>query len=53
MRVAIEDLGLQHLWIVNPGPHQYPIDECISVVPLARLRDALAEAMDLDEQDGT
>ena len=34
MRVAKEDLSLDHLWIVHPGEHSYPIDDGISAVPL-------------------
>ena len=34
MRIAIEDLGLEHLWIIYPGQHTYKIDESISVIPV-------------------
>ncbi len=34
MRVAVEDLGLDHLWIVHPGPYSYPVDEMITVQTL-------------------
>jgi len=34
MRIAIEDLGLEHLWIIYPGRHEYDIDEKISVIPV-------------------
>lgn len=34
MRIAIDDLNLDHLWIVCPGPHWYPVDDAISVVPI-------------------
>lgn len=37
MRVALDDLALEHLWIVYPGQHEYPLDERISAVPLAGL----------------
>ncbi len=30
MRVAIRDLALDHLWIVYPGAHNYPVDKKIS-----------------------
>jgi len=33
MRIAIEDLGLHHLWIVYPGSDRYDLDERITVVP--------------------
>jgi predicted AAA+ superfamily ATPase len=35
MRIAMETLQLQHLWIIYPGKHPYPIDKKISALPLA------------------
>jgi hypothetical protein len=32
--VALEDLNLEHLWIVYPGDQEYSVDEKISVIPL-------------------
>jgi len=37
MRVALDDLGLEHLWIVYPGKNRYSIDHAISVVPLTEV----------------
>jgi hypothetical protein len=34
MHTAIQDLKLEHLWVVYPGHQEYPLDEKISVVPL-------------------
>jgi predicted AAA+ superfamily ATPase len=34
MRIAIEDLGLEHLWVIYPGRQEYDIDENISVIPI-------------------
>jgi hypothetical protein len=34
MRAALADLGLDHLWIVYPGPHAYPAHAQITVWPL-------------------
>ena len=34
MRVALEDLSLDHLWIIYPGQHTYPVHEKITVWPL-------------------
>jgi len=34
MRVALDDLRLDHLWIVYPGETSYPVDERITVWPL-------------------
>ena len=35
MRVAFGDLGLERLWIVYPGDESYPLDDRISVLPVA------------------
>ena len=35
MRVALDDLGLEHLWIVYPGDEAYSLDDRISVLPAA------------------
>lgn len=37
MRVALDDLALERLWVVHPGRHAYPADERISFLPLAEL----------------
>ncbi len=37
MQVAVHDLGLDHLWIVYPGPHEYVLDARISALPLSAL----------------
>jgi hypothetical protein len=34
MRIAQEELGLDHLWIIYPGEHRFPVDKKISVWPL-------------------
>lgn len=34
MRVAIEDLGLRHLYIVHPGPRSFAIDKDISALSI-------------------
>ena len=33
MRVATEDLGLKHLWVIYPGQDRYVLDDRITVVP--------------------
>lgn len=37
MRVALDDLGLEHLWVVYPGQHEYALDERISALPVHSL----------------
>ena len=34
MRVALNDLGLEHLYVVYPGNEAYPLDERISALPV-------------------
>lgn len=34
MRSAVTDLDLDHLWIVHPGPHSYPVSNTISALAL-------------------
>jgi hypothetical protein len=38
MRIAIEDLGLEHLWIIYPGRQHYPVDDRITAWPLSDVR---------------
>ena len=35
MRTAINDLALEHLWVVYPGKEEYDLDETISVIPVS------------------
>ena len=35
MRVALNDLELEHLWVVYPGHEAYPLDDRLSVLPVA------------------
>ena len=37
MRVALQDLRLDHMWIIYPGKHTYLADDKISVCPLSKL----------------
>lgn len=37
MHIAVETLGLEHLWVVYPGSESYRLTERISVVPAGRL----------------
>lgn len=44
MPIALQDLGLEHLWVVYPGRQEYPLDERLTVLPadaLPRLAAAL------------
>jgi len=37
MRTALEDLGLERIWVVYPGSKQYALDDSIDVVPLTAI----------------
>ena len=43
MRVALEDLGLEHLWVVYPGDEGYVLDDRISVLPAAEIGSLAAD----------
>jgi hypothetical protein len=40
MHIAIEDLGLEHLWIIYPGDQEYALDSKITVLPLEQIPQA-------------
>jgi uncharacterized protein len=37
MHIAIQDLGLAHLWVVYPGDQTYALDKRITVMPLKEI----------------
>lgn len=39
MHVALEELHLEHLFVIHPGSKTYPLQEKITVVPLSRIED--------------
>ena len=39
MRIALEDLKLDHLWVIYPGHHAYPINDRITVWPIVNITD--------------
>lgn len=41
MHIACADLGLDHLWVVHPGPHTYPITEKITACAITDLGNLL------------
>ncbi|MCY4469849.1 MAG: ATP-binding protein [Thiotrichales bacterium] len=44
MRVVLEDLGLEHLWVVYPGALEYPLAEEITALPLGNIGDLSLQA---------
>jgi hypothetical protein len=39
MRVALNDLQLDDLWVIYPGRHCFPVDEKITVLPLGKIQE--------------
>ena len=37
MHIAVDDLGLEHLWVVYPGSVRYPLTDRITALPLAEV----------------
>jgi predicted AAA+ superfamily ATPase len=44
MHAAIEDLSLEHLWVIYPGHQEYPLHDKISVIPINAIQQ-IAEAL--------
>ena len=38
MHIVIEDLGVEHLWVVYPGDREYPLTDTITALPLKKSR---------------
>jgi hypothetical protein len=41
MRIAQQDLSLDHLYVVHPGEHEFPLDESITAITLPGVVDML------------
>lgn len=41
MHIAMEDPGLEHLWVIYPGDQKYALDDKITVIPLEGVGDLL------------
>lgn len=39
MHVVLRDLKLEHLWVVYPGPSEYPMHDRITALPLNRMHE--------------
>jgi len=37
MHIALEDLGLEHLWVIYPGDQKYALDNRITAIPLEEI----------------
>ena len=42
MKIALDALNLDHLWVVYPGQHEYPIEEKITAWPLMKIGELTA-----------
>jgi hypothetical protein len=42
LRIALQDLGLERIAVVNPGKDRYPLHDRIEVVPLADVSRGIA-----------
>jgi predicted AAA+ superfamily ATPase len=45
MHIALQDLGLAHLWVIYPGSQAYPVNEQITVWPIQQLERLKAQLM--------
>jgi uncharacterized protein len=43
MQTALNDLNLEHLWVVYPGKHTYPADKRITMIPLKNIEKIIFE----------
>jgi len=43
MRIAMEDLSLDHLYVVHLGDHRYPLDETITAITLPEIVSLLSQ----------
>jgi predicted AAA+ superfamily ATPase len=43
MHSALQDLGLEHLWVIYPGSQEYPVHERITVFPLQQITNLLGK----------
>lgn len=37
MRIALEVLNLEKLWVVYPGPNRYKLDDKVEFLPLTQI----------------
>lgn len=45
MHIALEDLGLERLWVIYPGLERYPLEERVEALPLRQLERACTEVL--------
>lgn len=37
MRIALQDLNLDQLWVIYPGKDRYPVHQKITVLPITQI----------------
>jgi hypothetical protein len=45
MHIALQDLGLERLWVIYPGLERYPLEERVTALPLRQLDRACTEVL--------
>jgi len=45
MHIALQDLGLERLWVIYPGLERYPLAERVTALPLRQLDRACTEVL--------
>ncbi|MDE0203506.1 MAG: ATP-binding protein [Rhodospirillaceae bacterium] len=50
MHIVMEDLGLEHLWVLYPGDRTYPLTDAITAMPLKSIDQIDLEPADLAQR---
>jgi hypothetical protein len=45
MHIALQDLGLEWLWVIYPGLERYPLSERVTALPSRQLDRACAQVL--------
>ena len=45
MRNAAKELNLDHLWVVYPGAHEFPMDQGITALPMGRISQTALQSL--------
>ncbi|MEN6393111.1 MAG: DUF4143 domain-containing protein, partial [Anaerolineaceae bacterium] len=41
MRIALDNLNLDHIWVIYPGEHRYPVHQKITVLPISQINEIM------------
>ena len=53
MHTAIEDLGLEHLWVIYPGDQKYALNNKITVIQLDLISQLVGTGLDVQKNSAT